>query len=706
MRSFWHTAPMLRILFALMAGIGLEIGLADVSLASKALLLSVIGLLILAIIAVLAISRVKNIALIYRLRALSGFALTLSIILLGYLVTWLYTETNYPDHFSNFLRNNDVLIVQIDEPPVERPMVMNLIADVKKVSNENGTHKVSGSVMLNLVKDSSSTQLAYGDVILIRSKIQPLDEPKNPGEFNYKRYQGFHNVYYQGYAQASDWRLLKKDQGNFTLACIYRLRDNFLQVIAKYVKDKNDFGVASALMLGYRDYISGDIIRAYSSSGAVHVLSVSGLHVTIMFLMLNFFLKWMDNRGRKLTIAKAVIIICFIWFYACLTGLSPPVLRSALMFTLIQLAQVLFRNKNMYNVVTGSAVVLLLFDPFFLMDVGFQLSYIAVIGIVYLFPKIYPLVQIRNWLLDKIWGLIAVSIAAQIATLPLSLYYFHQFPNLFLISNLVVIPLSEFVLYTGTALFAVAHIPYLNTITGWTFNLLLVLLDKFIFFIDKLPFALIKGISVTLIEMVFIYILLALLCWLTEERKTKVLIASLAIIFGLCSFHSYKTVTDAKQKMIVVYSIPKHRAISFISGSVVQYDFDDSLKKDANALHLNINSHWWNCGVNKEIPVDTGAFQFSFGKLILFEGKRILIVDKDLRRMNAVPQNKLRVDLVIISGNPNLYIDQLRKLVDFNELVFDSSNKPARIKYWGRDAEQFHIAYWDVKERGAYLKNI
>jgi competence protein ComEC len=259
--------------------------------------------------------------------------------------------------------------------------------------------------------------------------------------------------------KSGDWELLQVKEDNIFFSTIYKMREYFLSILSTYVRDRNQFAVASAIMLGYNDYMNGDITRAYASSGALHVLSVSGLHVGIMFFMLNVLLKFMDNRGRKLEITKSVSIILFIWLYACLTGLSPSVLRSAMMFSLIQSGTLLKRHVNTFNIVFGSAVVLMLFNPFIVTEVGFRLSYLAVLGIIYLQPKIYSLWAFKNWFLDKAWMIVAVSLAAQIATFPLSLLYFHQFPNLFLISNLVVIPVSNLILFLGTGLFAVGTIP-------------------------------------------------------------------------------------------------------------------------------------------------------------------------------------------------------------------------------------------------------
>ena len=601
--------------------------------------------------------------------------------------------------------------------------------------------KTDVNIQLTFLRDSICEQLQYGNVLLVKSKIDTTEGPKNPYEFNFRQYLAFHNIYNKAFVTRGEWRVIDTAAGNPVLAGIYKLRSSFLSIITRYVSDKNDFGVASAIMLGYRDYINSEIMRAYASSGTVHVLSVSGLHVSIMFFMLNFLLSWMDKRGRKMVYAKAGIIIGFIWFYACLTGLSTPVLRSAMMFTLIQVGQVLIRNVNTYNIIAGSALLLMLFNPFVIADVGFQLSYIAVFGIVYLQPKIADLWIIKPdkphfknadtwrkvfvflrydgyWLLKQLlsflWQLIAASLAAQIVTLPLCLFYFYQFPNLFLLSNIVVIPLSNLLLFAGTFMFSVAHIPYVADLAGWIFSHLLYILDSFIFWIDTLPFALTQGISISMAQVILLYLLIILLCWLSEERRNKVLVAALAVVLVLCSFKSVKEVNRARQKQVVVYAVSKQKAIAFVSAKSLYYDMDSALFNNQANMLFHIYHHWWECGVSGGLPLSslnnsTSEIQSTTipqGRLVLFEGKKILIIDSLATSDYNGTQQKLKADLVILNGTIRVSLPVLRKSIVFDEVIFDSACKPSSRKRWKKDCADLDINYWDVNSQGAFVWNL
>ena len=616
--------------------------------------------------------------------------------------------------------------------------------EVQQVANNNAHYKTTGNIQLSFLRDSICERINYGDVVLIKSKVDTTEGPKNPYEHNFKANLAFRNIYYKSFVTHSQWALVDSAKGNAALASIYQLRKSFLTILGKYVSDKFDFGVASAIMLGYRDYVTPDIYQAYAGSGTVQILSVSAFHVGIMFFTLNLLLQWMDKRGRKMLWIKTILVVAFIWFYACLTGLSLPVLRCATVFTLIQMGMLLLRNVNKYNIVAGSAVLLLLIDPFMLTEIGFQLSYLAVFGLYFMQPKIAGLLIIKipdgphykkqsNWFIKPItfllydvlwftlkalnftWQLIAASIAAQIAIFPLCLFYFYQFPNLFLLSNIAVIPLSNLLIFTGTVLFAVGHVPYLSEVVGWIFNHLLLLLDRFVFWVDTLPFAITNAICISGVEMGLLYLFITLLLWLTEERKNKVLISALVVLLVLCSFRSYKTIEQRGQKQIVVYDVSKQKAIAFISDKALYYDFDSTLIHDPNSMRLHILHHWWESGISKQTPLNDSAAtitpgiyskRIAVGQIVLFEGKKVLIVDSLSVADYAGTKQKLKPDLVILSGTLKVSIPVLKKSVDFEEVVFDSRCRPASRKRWKKDCADLNINYWDVNAQGAYVWNL
>jgi competence protein ComEC len=734
MRTFWHEAPLVRIVFAIVIGIGIAIfvnHIAEESFLTLCIASSVCFLGALGTIVISFLSITKS----YKYRFVYGAFLLITLIAFGYVLTWFQSSINSGKHFSKLANQSTFLLANVIEPPMVKEKVVVVNAKITSVVDEFGSVDVHGKMLINLMKDSKSISLKYGDVIVFKNNSKLLEEPKNPNEFSYKLYQSFHTVYHRIFLKNGDWQLVQENQGYAFFKTIYILREKFMLTLDKYIDDKNDFAVSTALMLGYRDYMTEDVIRAYSSSGALHVLSVSGLHVGIMFLMFNFLLMPIKENTRMRMFVKSGIIILMIWVYACLTGLSPSVLRSAAMFTLLQLARSTTRKPNTYNVLGGSALVLIIWDPFIVTEIGFRLSYLAVIGIVFLQPLIYntivierkqppkyraaewyakPFVFLRRdlgWffrygLPDFCWQLTAVSIAAQVATFPLGLYYFHQFPVMFLISNIIVIPLSNLLLFAGTALFAFnsATLDGAADLIGYGFENVLMYLNKFIFFIDSFSFALIENISITMVQMVLWYLFIFGVCWLLLERRVQVLIGSLLLVLCLLLSYGWQSIEVAKQNIFVVYHVPKHSGMAIITKGKAYTMMDDYLQKNESAKLFHVKHHWWACGVDAETEMNSSHYvETPLGKLISYSGKRILVVEQALPSIPISMQKKLDVDVVVLNGNSKIYINKLARVVDFSQAVFSTNVPRWRTKYWKKDCETLGVSYWDVAEKGAYL---
>jgi competence protein ComEC len=736
MNSVWIGFTIVRFCLALMVGIGLQI-LCDYTLHSSNEAMLIAGALLLVATIVVVAYSYAGVRTQLRFVSTQGLALFCMMVALGYAITWLHAAKNSDKHFARALTHKSVLVINIAEPPILKRKTVTAIGRVEKIYDPHKAHKTDGKILLNFLLTEKSKNLKYGDVLVFKSNIEEFEEPKNPGEFSYKLYQTFHHIYHRSFLKTDDWKLLSPKSGNAFFAYIYNLREQFLHVIEKHVTNENDFGVATAIMLGYRDYINPDIIRAYSSSGALHVLSVSGLHLATMFFMLNAMLRWMDSRGRSFQIAKALLVLAFIWFYTCLTGLSPSVLRAAMMFSLLQAGKLMARRVHMFNVLAGSAMVLMVLDPYIITEVGFKLSYLAVLGIVYLHPKISSFIIIESdkapaykkadwhlkpfyflrydvwWFLryavpDFFWQLTAVSIAAQIATAPLGLYYFHQFPTYFLISNWVVIPVGNLILFSGTLLFAVDFIQPIGCAVGEAFNFFLHWLDVFIFWVDTLPMSLIAGISILMLEMILLYVLIVLLSLATENfarhYKGKLKLASLAILFLLFSYNAYETIVQSQQNEMVVYHIPKHSAVAFLDGRTATAFFDEAVQRNSSTMLFHIKHHLWDRGVLQETRVTANKYtQLPFGKLTKQNGKNFLLIDSAVAKQTEPLKNRLNAEVVVLIHNAKTSVKNLQHHFNFKQLVFDASNKDWRLKKWRAECDSLNIKYWDVNERGAFI---
>lgn len=735
MRNPWHQITLVRVVVPLMAGIIAQVLAAYWLLPMQALSVVASVLLVASLAASIAYSFVA-VGPQYKLRHVNGVAISTTLATFGFVYAYIYSDINHSIHFSN--TPADTYVARITEPPIDKPTTLNAVAEVQQVV-ANGKHKKTiGKVLLKFSKDEPAL-LQYGDIVAFKGAVKSYEEPLNPQQFNYKQYQANHNIYHTAYLNSDAWEKVGSD-ANFLFASIYQVRTSFLQVLRKYVKNEDDFGVATALMLGYRDYLSDDVMRAYSSAGAIHILSVSGLHVGIMFIMLNFLLSWVDESKRKLVIGKSIFIIVFIWFYACLTGLSPSVLRSATMFSVIQIGTVMIRHRNMYNVLAGSALLIILFNPLIVTDVGFQLSYLAVVGIVYLYPMIngwfsfdpkgkpkhkdaawylqpYLLIKhdkawvIKYWLRSSLWSLIAVSVAAQLATAPLAIYYFHQFPWLFLPANIVTVTVSNFIMFFGTALFAFSWLPYVNDALAYCFDGLLHFLNVFTFMVEGEKWSLQRYLHIQWWEAIA---LLALLWLIAEyfkdkderERLVRAPITIVLLIAALAIYNSYEGLVQSRQQQLVVYNVRKQSAIAYVDGQTMHHAMDSAVINSKRNMNFNVENHWAYLGINPSAISEAKPTDLPFGKLLSANGKRVLVLDKNVKALNTLMSERLAVDYVVLSHNAQVDIATLNNMLSYKQIIFDTSNRPKQVAKWVEQCKQQNMAYYDVNEQGAFVAEL
>ncbi|HRP60902.1 MAG TPA: ComEC/Rec2 family competence protein, partial [Vicingus sp.] len=470
---------------------------------------------------------------------------------------------------------------------------------------------------------------------------------------------------------------------------------------------------ASALILGYKNNIEAQLKSAYSSAGAMHVLAVSGLHVGIIFMIFNVLLKFTE-KFKYGGIIKGIILLLVLWFYALITGLSPSVLRSATMFSFVVSAKMINRRTNFFNTLSASALLLLLVNPFLIFDVGFQLSYSAVIGIVLIQPWFSKLLSPTTWLGNYTWDLVTVSLAAQIATFPLGLYYFHQFPNYFLLANLLVIPFAVIILCLGLFTLAVSFIPIISFYSGLALKWIIFSLNWVVSFIDQMPYAVTNQIKFTLSDAIFVYFIIGFILLLFVYRKFYYFaLASVTTLLLLTSigFDKFKLLN---QKKLIVYNIPKHTAINFIDGNDNILVSDIMLSKDK--LKFHVENNWIDKGIKAEKVVNLENLKkehlisnlykidnqnlFTKRNYFQYYHHKIAIIDKNFKVF--IPQEKLNVDFIIWTQNCKIPLEKLIQIFQFKKLIIDSSNSTYINDKLVNEAKQLKIEYWSVQENGAF----
>jgi len=701
----WGLYPFVRLLIPLLTGIITGIKFLSGFPVST-------NLLLLLIICTFVIISFPRTFITYRTRWIFGILVFCFILLSGIKISQITILPNNPFFFQKVHANIDYYVAVISDPLSEKSRSFKTILKIHYLQCDGKWISVDGNIVAYFKKDSIASRLEYGDRIIFKSEVKEVTPPQNPHEFDYKKYLSINNIYHQIYLKNRDYFPLDKHNGNPVFAAAVSARKQLLNSLSSNSLDKNEYAVAAALLLGYKDELDSDLRAAYSSAGAMHILCVSGLHVGVIFMVLNTLLGFLSriHFGDKI---KMILLLLTIWFYAFITGLSPSVLRASCMISLIIISKSLNRHVNIYNVLAASAFILLLINPYILVNIGFQLSYLAVIGIVSIYKYLYNLWSTGFIITDKLWSICAVSIAAQLATFPLSLFYFHQFPNLFLLTNIIVIPLSSLIIYCGMLVFAFIPVELLYGIFLEVLSFFVRLMNTLVNMIDEIDFSSSKMLYITEVELFIIYFVLILIILFVNVKKPGLLwFASFGIILFL-GINIHQGIKSNSQKFLFVYNIYKISAYDFVSGKRNCIIADSLLLSDIKKQEYHIGNNWCALGSKTTLKMDVNDQNqltqkelseiglFKSKQFVFFHGKRILILG---RSFDLLPRSqKLSLDIIILSGNPDLSIEQLQKCLCFKEIIIDSSNSRWKAEIWIKECQSLGVEYWSVVHSGAYV---
>lgn len=512
-------------------------------------------------------------------RHITGILFTLSFVVAGIVLAQLSNPSLDKTHYSHCMANASGFGIKLKDSPAGNRGYYRCLAEIVAVVSGNNQIRTSGLISLQFEGDSLCRLPLVDEIIWVKSEIDTLKDPVNPGEFNYAEYLRRKGVLYSVFAGDDQW-LLSDQVVDVTLkGWLVGIRENLLSHLRSHKIEGREYAVLAALLLGKTSDIDKELMLSYSGAGAVHILAVSGLHVALIYVLLapvfnRFF------PGKKNRFIRTLIPSILLWIYAGITGFSPSVLRAALMFTCFILADNFQKENNIYNTMGASVVLLILWQPNIVFETGFQLSYLAVLGIVILQKRILSFYEPAHALLDKAWKLIAVSIAAQITTLPYTLYYFDQFPTWFLLTNLLVIPLSTIILYCGLGSFALLWWSSGVHFTLGLTSFLTRLMNDLMIFIGNLPLAVLDAIHINAIGFLLLSLLLFFLCrWLLWFHARSLLFGLVILICFLVNNMIAENFMK-EQMQVCFHAIRKGDAISFISGRETWLYADSMLVHD------------------------------------------------------------------------------------------------------------------------------
>ncbi len=529
--------------------------------------------------------------------------------------------------------------------------------------------------------DSTSWQTGNTQLILLANKadIKKISAGAFPFGFNYAHFMAHHNIYQQINLDKIAYRT-KVTSSKSIIMIAHKIREHIKKYFKKNGLDSTSYDLAVALLLGEKQTLSSDIYSDFKVAGTVHILAISGLHIGILLIFLNFLFKPLKLYSKWLFLA---LVLSILWFYAFLTGFSPSVLRAVIMFSFLQIGLMSKHRVNIYNSLFMAAFFMFLLNPNNIFDVGFQMSFAAVLSIISFYPIFsswfLPHYKILKWLTDLFW----VSLSAQLGVLPLTLYYFHQFPLYFFLANLLVIPLLFIILFVGFSLILLSFTPFKITLIFQMFSFLLQVLILINQTIAHWPYAVIRPIRISAIQFISLFAGLFLLYYFFKNRsnyKAWLLLGLWIINFQLISI--YRNYNNSKTYYVF------HQYKNALSGLTTGYKmriYSDSYPLNRYFAY-NLSSYF------KIVDSTSIPFMQNINR------HKVMHIDKlgIYKLVNAQPE------IVVVHHSPKINADRMLRFLKPKLLIMDGSNYPSVAKAFEKSAKRFKVRFYNTAKQGTF----
>lgn len=556
------------------------------------------------------------------------------------------------------------------------------IAEVCSIDTSNA----KGKILLSISKEGLKQDFTIGSRLYVYGTISEPRAPSNPNQFDYRKYLANKSIYGQLYAKVSEIKVSQKIDKN-----IWYYASEFRNTIIKNLKrsgfKNEELNVVIALILGQQQDISPELLKDYQLAGAVHILSVSGLHVGCIMIFIGFLLGGLP-KTRWGNFIKIAILLSFLWAFAIIAGFSPSVTRSVVMLSFVAVGKYARRKTNIFHTLIVSMLFILLFEPSFIFDIGFQLSYCALFFIVWMQPLFASVWQPKTWILKYFWDILTVSSAAQIGTFPLSTYYFHQFPGLFFITNLLVLPLLGFILALGVFVLVWAFFDIVPTFLAKSLEWSISLLNKIINWVASFESFIFQDISFSWQMLVACYVLvLAFVLWVKQPNFQRLSFALSSLILLQLAYFGNKYFNQSQEELIV-FNSKRNTILAERNGeNIVVYT-------NGNLSEANLNF------IIR--PYLVGNFSHiskieRIQNLAYFNKNRILIVDS----LGVFPKG-LDPDIVIMTQSPKINLERILQESRPKMIVADASNYRTDTQRWKATCEKEKIPFHATVEKGFY----
>jgi competence protein ComEC len=575
---------------------------------------------------------------------------------MGILLVNARTEKNDPEHFIHSLDSIKVYQARVISMPEYTDKTVKIIVEMRCFGNQLAWKNTNGKVIC-YVQKGNEIRFQKGDLLFIKGTPSLPSSPANPEQFDYAEYLSRQNINAIHFIKKEFFIKVGYEEDFFLIKTADSFRSFCDEKIREGIKGENEYRMTSALLLGVRAGLDEKLYEAYSSTGTVHALAVSGLHVSLIY----FIVVMVFGSFKKIKYGKfifATLSILIFWFYALVTGFSPSVVRAVAMFSVFLIAGILRKNAGIYNTLAFSAFTILCFEPFWLLDIGFQFSFLAVVGIAYIYPIMFDWWVPENWLIGKLWAMVCVSLAAQIAVSPLSIYYFHSFPLLFLPFNMLIVPLSSLALYTGLGALMVYKIKFVSDLLFLVTEYVVRFMNYFVLLPEGSEFLKADFIYLDRFELILIYLFICLFFFALKNRNYKSFVYSFIFVFAFSFAMFYHKILKNSKDSFTQYKIKNRVVVSLIHDGHALILSDIEITQKDKIFRYNVYNHLASERINS-ISFDTfkntkslAVHQCSYGQLMIWSGKRILKMNEEIEK--RLPKEFLsKIDHIIINhANP------------------------------------------------------
>lgn len=617
----------------------------------------------------------------FTLSWLPGLGMQFIYLSFGIFFCFRHDPTSDPDWYGKVLKKNNAVLIRVLETPVEKTNSFQTRAVLVCAWQQGKQIKLKGKILVYFKKQDHLP--AAGSLLWINKTIEPIRNSGNPGEFDFRAWCKLQGLSGSIYLEQKDLKKRMDESPGWVHSVLERTQIFIRSRLKKYIPDKKEYGLAEALLIGYRADLDKDLSTAYSNTGTVHIIAISGMHLALIYSLLMWLFGALPEKGI-LKWLRIGILLTTLWAFSFLCGGQPSVLRATISFSFIMLAKALNRHASTYNSLAGSAFILLCIDPYYLFDPGFQLSFAAISSILIFQRPIREYFKTENKFLGLVYDLVAITVAAQILTFPISAWHFHQFPTYFLFSNLLAVPISGIILIAEIILMAVCSIPALANICGKIISLLISLMNGWIEKVSELPVSSIKDIQINAWQMLLLFLIILFFSLFLFSKYNSFLWFGCAsvLLFAALRGRSFSLAMQAQR--FIVYNVKGESMAEYHSGRKAWAFFDPG----SRSHELLRTSHSF-YRIREERRVENSSYY-------LISAKSLVLATNYQLASDPMP------DFLLLSGNAHLEIMSTAPTVK-GLVIIDGSVPFSNMRKIRKQCDSLLLPVHVVREKGAFI---